>query len=111
MKDALPVKMADTGKALPVSRNCFHFWYFGVLRLFVGLAQIAAVIWCAVLLLEDGFSTKAMHAVFVAAGITSLSLLLFRVIVRQYDAPSNSEASDWTNGEKSKLRGSANSKN
>jgi hypothetical protein len=83
LKDSLPMTMADTGKALPVSRSCFQFWYFGVLRLFVGLAQIAAVIWCAVLLLGDGFSTKAMRAVFVAAGITTLSLVLFKILHRR----------------------------
>ncbi len=80
MKDALPVKMADTGKALPVSRHRFHFWYFGVLRLFVGLAQMTAVIWCAVLLWEHGFSAKTMRAVFIGVGLTTLSLLLFKIL-------------------------------
>lgn len=60
----------------------YHFWYMGVLRLFIGLAQIAAVIWCIVLLLEDGFSAKTMRAVFIGAGITTLSLLLFKVIAK-----------------------------
>jgi len=72
--------MADASKTLAVPRNRFHFWYFGVLRLLIGLAQIAAVIWCVVLLLEDGFSAKTMRAVFVGAGITTLSLLLFKLL-------------------------------
>ncbi len=80
MKDALPTKMADAGQAFPVSRIRLHFWYFGVLRLVVGLAQMVAVIWCAVLLLADGFSAKTMHAVFIGAGVTTLSLLLFKVL-------------------------------
>ena len=110
LKDALPMKMADMGQALAAPRTCFQFWYFGVLRLFFGLAQIAAVIWCVVLLLDDGFSSKTMRAAFVAAGITTLSLLLFRIVGRQYDPASRSEASDSTNGDKWKSRGSAKSK-
>ena len=80
MKDALPVKMADAGRTFLVHRLCFHFWYFGVLRLLIGLGQIAAVIWCAVLLREDGFSAKTMRAVAIGAGITTLSLLLFKIL-------------------------------
>ncbi len=80
MKDALPVKMAGTGKTFAVPRHCFQFWYFGVLRLLFGLAQIAAVIWCIVLLLRDGFGARTMHAVLIGAGITTLSLLLFKVL-------------------------------
>lgn len=111
MKTLLPGRMADTGKTIPVSRIRFHFWYFGVLRLFIGLAQIIAVIWCVVLLLEDGFGAKTMRAVFVAAGITTISLLLFRVLARHSDAASNSETSDLTNEKRWKFRGSAVSKN
>lgn len=103
--------MADESKTLAVPRSRFHFWYFGVVRLLIGLAQIVAVIWCAVLLLEYGFSARTMRAVFVGAGITTLSLLLFRIVGRQREALSHSEASDWTHGENWELRDSANSKN
>lgn len=58
----------------------YHFWYMGVLRLCVGLAQIASVIWCLVLLIRLGITPKTMHAAFWGAGITTLSLLLFKVL-------------------------------
>lgn len=70
-----------TRKHLPCSTADRHqFWYMGVLRLFMGLAQIASVIWCTVLLSKNGLSAKTMRAVFIGAGITSLSLLLFKVL-------------------------------
>lgn len=80
MKVALPVKMADAGENFTVSRRCFNVWYFGVLRLLIGLAQIVAVIWCTVLLWKGGFDARTMRAVFIGAGITTLSLLLFKVL-------------------------------
>jgi hypothetical protein len=103
--------MADTGRNFPVSRIRFHFWYFGVLRLIIGLAQIIAVVWCVVLFLEDGFGSRTMHAVFFAAGITTVSLFLFRVLGGHFDAASNSEAPDCANEKRWKFRGSAIPKN
>lgn len=111
MKAPLPGRTAIAGNTRRVSRSRFDFWYFGVLRLFMGLAQMAAVIWCAILLWADGFSAKTMRVVFSAAGITTVSLLLFRFVSRESGAPSNSDASEWTNGQRWKIRGSAISKN
>lgn len=57
-----------------------QFWYMGVLRLCLGVAQIASVIWCLVLWVSLGIIPKTMHAAFWGAGITTLSLMLFKVL-------------------------------
>jgi hypothetical protein len=66
----------------PLQAKRFHFWYLGVLRLCVGIAQIIVVLWCFVLLLRHGINAQTMHVAFVGAGITTASLLLFKVLNR-----------------------------
>jgi hypothetical protein len=60
----------------------FQFWYLGVLRLVVGVAQIVAVVWCFALLVLHGINPHTIRVAFIGVGITSLSLLLFRIIRR-----------------------------
>lgn len=57
----------------------FQFWYLGILRLCLGIAQLVAVIWCFVLLVRDGINPHTMKVVFIGVGLTSLSLLLFKI--------------------------------
>jgi hypothetical protein len=60
----------------------FQFWYLGILRLFLGVAQIVVVVWCFALLVLHGINPHTMRVAFIGVGITSLSLLLFRIIKR-----------------------------
>jgi hypothetical protein len=60
-----------------------HFWYWGVLRLLVGVAQLVSVLWCFALLIHNGINARTMHAAFIGIGITTLSLLLFKVVKSQ----------------------------
>lgn len=64
----------------PAAPKRFHFWYLGVLRLCVGIAQIIAVGWCFILLVQRGIDARTMHVAFVGVGITTASLLLFKVL-------------------------------
>lgn len=65
-----------------ISATKFDFWYLGILRLCVGLAQIVSVVWCIVAFLRDGITPHTMHVAFVGVGITTLSLLLFKILHR-----------------------------
>ena len=59
-----------------------QFWYLGILRLCLGVAQLVLVVWCFALLVLHGINPHTMRAAFIGVGITSLSLLLFRIIKR-----------------------------
>jgi hypothetical protein len=59
------------------SRN-FYFWYWGVLRLCLGLAQVTAVAWSVLSFARHGINAGTMRLAFIAAGLTTLSLILFR---------------------------------
>jgi hypothetical protein len=61
------------------SRN-FQVWYRGILRLCLGLAQITAVVWCFVLFVRHGINASTMRLAFVAAGFTTVSLVLFKIL-------------------------------
>jgi hypothetical protein len=58
----------------------FRFWYWGVLRLVLGLAQIVLVAWCLILLIHNGINARVMHIAFIGVGITTLSLMLFKIV-------------------------------
>lgn len=60
----------------------FHFWYLGVLRLCVGIGQIVVVVWCFVLLIRQGINAQTMHVAFIGVGITTASLILFKILNR-----------------------------
>jgi hypothetical protein len=60
-----------------------HFWYWGVLRLLVGVAQLISVLGCFALLIHNGINARTMHVAFIGIGITTLSLLLFKVVKSQ----------------------------
>ena len=69
------------GYALPHSLSGsprFRFWYWGVLRLGLGGAQIVLVLWCLALFMRDGLNARTMHIAFTGAILTTLSLLLFK---------------------------------
>jgi hypothetical protein len=59
-----------------------HFWYWGILRLLVGVAQLVSVLWCFALLIHNGINARTMHVAFIGIGVTTLSLLLFKVVKR-----------------------------
>ena len=58
----------------------FQFWYLGILRFCIGIAQLVAVVWCFVILVRDGINPHTMKVAFIGVGITSLSLLLFKIL-------------------------------
>lgn len=82
MKPLTPTIGRLNHQGFPARATRYHFWYMGVLRLCIGVAQIVSVIWCLVLLVCLGITPKTMHAAFWGAGITTLSLLLFKVLNR-----------------------------
>ena len=57
----------------------FQFWYWGVLRLGLGVAQIVMVLWCLALFFRDGLNAGTMHVAFTGVALTTLSLLLFKI--------------------------------
>jgi hypothetical protein len=61
----------------------FRFWYWGGLRLVLGLAQIVLVVWCFIFLIHNGINARTMHVAFIGVGFTTLSLLLFKVVRRR----------------------------
>lgn len=56
-----------------------HFLYWGVFRLLLGVAQIVMAAWCLALFISHGINARTMRVAFLGAGITTLSLLLFKV--------------------------------
>lgn len=64
-----------------------HFWYWGLLRLLVGVAQFVSVLWCFALLIHNGINARTMHVAFIGIGIATLSLLLLKVVKSQPCVP------------------------
>jgi hypothetical protein len=60
----------------------FQFWYFGILRFCLGIAQLVVAVWCFVLLVRDGINPPTIKVVFIGVGVTSLSLLVFKILKR-----------------------------
>lgn len=64
----------------PSASGNFYFWYWGVLRLCLGLAQITAVAWSLVSFARHGINASTMRLGFIAAGLTTMSLVLFKIL-------------------------------
>ena len=64
----------------PSASRGFYFWYWGVLRLCLGLAQITLVAWSLVSFARHGINARTMRLVFIAAGFTTMSLVLFKIL-------------------------------
>jgi hypothetical protein len=80
-------KMRTTGgldrpliACLPAQSNRFDFWFWGILRFCVGLAQITMSVVCVVFLLFRGITPGTMRLVYISIGMTTASLFLFRVL-------------------------------
>ena len=64
----------------PSASSNFYFWYWGVLRLGLGLAQITAVTWSLLSFARHGINASIMRLAFIAAGLTSMSLVIFKIL-------------------------------
>ena len=64
---------------LSAQSNRFDFWFWGILRLCFGLAQMTLSVVCVVFLLFRGITPGTMRLVYISIGITTASLFLFRV--------------------------------
>jgi hypothetical protein len=65
---------------LSAQSNRFDFWFLGILRLCLGLAQMTMSVMCVGLLLFRGITPGTMRLVYISIGITTASLFLFRVL-------------------------------
>ena len=63
----------------PSASHNFYFWYWGV-ALCLGLAQIAVVAWSLVSFARHGINATTMRLAFIAAGFTTMSLVLFKIL-------------------------------